>query len=220
VTNGPLPPLADVEVADYFAQAGFKGGALILMTATALGESGGDPDVVGDESLVDAKWGPSIGLAQIRSLWAERGTGGSRDPDALADPLHNARAAWEISSHGANFNPWTIFKSGAYRSYLDRAWAAVKGVDVAGRPGEAQPLQIPGVAGGGGLVERIVEPLTSGLARIALVSVLVIGGVGLLLAGGWRASAGRRARAADTAAATGDPRAQAAAAAIRPREAP
>lgn len=125
--NGPQPPLSDAQLAQGLRQAGFAGEALLTMFAVIVGESGADPDNVGDEALVTSKWGPSIGLAQIRSLWADRGTGRTRDPDRLTDPAFNLRAAWEISSGGSNFGPWSVFTSGAYRSHLERAWRAVAG---------------------------------------------------------------------------------------------
>ncbi|HEV8675017.1 MAG TPA: hypothetical protein VGX21_13300 [Methylomirabilota bacterium] len=186
MSNGPAPPLTDAQVAAVFAQAGFAGQGLLTMVATVLGESGGDPDILGDENLANAKWGPSIGLGQIRSLWAERGTGGSRDPDRLTDPDFNAAAAYEISSRGTNFKPWSVFTSGRYRQYLARAWAAVAGAPQAPPP---KPLEgLEGAADGGGVVGKIVDPLISGLSRIALYTVLIAGGVALIAAGGWRAS--------------------------------
>lgn len=222
MSNGPLPPLADADVADVYRRAGFSGGALVLMTAIGLGESGGDPDILGDEGLVTSKWGPSIGLSQIRSLWADQGTGRARDPAQLTDPDFNARAAWEISSQGSNFAPWSVFTSGAYRTYLDRAWAAVKGIDAPGRPPELSGLagvNLPGIPGGG-IAEKFVEPLVSGLSRVALVTVLLLGGAVLVVAGGWRASSGFRSRALAKAEAIPDPRVQAVAAAAKPKDTP
>src|SRR5690606_7001013 len=92
------------------------------------GESGGNSDALGDLKLADDKWGPSVGLWQIRSLHRERGTGGTRDQDALANPAHNARAMATISAGGTNWQPWTVYTSGIYRQNLDAARAIVKGV--------------------------------------------------------------------------------------------
>jgi len=87
----------------------------------AYAESGGYVDAVGDLALIDAKWGPSVGLFQIRSL---------RDPDAwgpldhvrraseLRDPLYNAKAAHVISREGTDWSPWSVFKSGTYLPYV------------------------------------------------------------------------------------------------------
>ena len=40
------------------------------------------------------------------------------DPIRLFEQDYNARAAFLVSSHGTNWNPWTTFKNGAYRKYL------------------------------------------------------------------------------------------------------
>lgn len=98
-----------------------------MALAIARGESGWRPGAVGDRELADATWGPSIGLWQIRSLWADRGTGRTRDPDRLADPLFNARAAYAISRGGRDWSAWTVYRTGAYRAHLGAARAAVEG---------------------------------------------------------------------------------------------
>jgi hypothetical protein len=95
--------------------------AAAVATAVALAESGGRTDAEGDIGLQDGKWGPSIGLWQIRSLKAEYGKGQSvRDGARLKDPQFNAFAMATISNHGKNFNPWTTFTSGKYKSQLSR----------------------------------------------------------------------------------------------------
>ena len=48
--------------------AGFRNDSLIIAVCIAMAESSGNENAVGDVSLVNAKWGPSIGLWQIRSL--------------------------------------------------------------------------------------------------------------------------------------------------------
>lgn len=196
--NGPLPALSDLQIAGYARQAGFAGEGLLTIIATVLAESGGDPDNIGDEALQNATWGPSVGLAQIRSLRAESGTGRPRDATRLTDPAFNLRSAFSISSGGRNFRPWTAFTSGAYRSYLERAWRAVASPGTArvgtGLEGASGVQTLAGVElPGAGVVEDLVEPLTSGLARIALVSVFVAGGVVLIVAGGWRSTTNLRA---------------------------
>lgn len=82
---------------------------LVDAIAIAIAESGGDAGEVGDEGLQDQKWGPSIGLWQIRSLKAEEGKGGLRDGSKLRDPAFNARAMYSISGGGKNWKPWSVF---------------------------------------------------------------------------------------------------------------
>ena len=114
-----------VEVARLARDAGFSGEALVTAVAVAKGESGLNPTAMGDTTITDATWGPSVGLMQIRSFNKERGTGGTRDQQANVDPATNMRAAFAVSGGGKNFKPWTIYKNGAYKQYLAEARAAV-----------------------------------------------------------------------------------------------
>ena len=115
--------------------AGFRGEQLVTAVAIAKGESGWNPRAVGDQQLAGGKWGPSIGLWQIRSLVADAGTGRERDGTRLYDPTFNARAAWTISSGGTNWRPWTVYATGAYRTHLEDARRAIASAGVAGGAG-------------------------------------------------------------------------------------
>lgn len=107
--------------------AGLSATEAVLAAAIALGESGGDPDAIGDKSLVSQKWGPSVGLWQIRSLNAELGTGGTRDQSRLRDPDFNARSMVAIyRAAGSKFTPWSVFTSGRYREHLNTVTTASK----------------------------------------------------------------------------------------------
>ncbi len=79
-----------------------------LAAAVAMAESGGNANAVGDLLL-----GGSYGLWQINI---------KAHPQYLVaqlfDPAYNARAAFEISSGGINWQPWTTFRTGAYLRYL------------------------------------------------------------------------------------------------------
>lgn len=97
--------------------AGFSQTQARTMAAIALAESGGNPGAVGDQSLANATWGPSIGLWQIRSLNAQRGTGKERDATRLTDPTFNARAARIIFGQ-QGFGAWSVYSSGSYKSKL------------------------------------------------------------------------------------------------------
>lgn len=114
------------QIAAYAYQAGFRGQALTIAVAVALAESGGRSDARGDTTLTDRTWGPSIGLWQIRSLWTDKGSGGQRDELANKDPRTNARHAYQISGHGQNWQPWSTYTNGAYRTHLTQARAAAQ----------------------------------------------------------------------------------------------
>lgn len=97
------------QVAGFAYDAGLRDPRkLILATAVAWAESGGNQNAIGDTSLQNATWGPSYGLWQIRSLKADKGKGTHRDADRLPDPAHNAKAMASISGNGSNWQPWTV----------------------------------------------------------------------------------------------------------------
>lgn len=157
-------------------QAGFDPAAAVIMAAIAAGESGLNPDAVGDVRLQDAKWGPSVGLTQVRTLKAQTGTGELRDITRLRDPLANLVAAYEISSHGRDFTPWSVYTSGKYRQFL----------------GQAQ--QSAGAGGGYIPGATVVQPV--GLADnisaqgngLIFTGLLVVLGVALVVVGAARAT--------------------------------
>lgn len=106
---------------DLAYNAGFRGDDVPVAVAIAMAESGGVPDRLGDVALMTDKWGPSVGLWQVRSLNAERGTGGIRDQDILSDPVQNARSAFAIMKERGGFEPWTMFNNGGYLQYMRAA---------------------------------------------------------------------------------------------------
>lgn len=77
-------------------------------------------DAVGDLGITSEKWGPSIGLAQIRSL---------RDPEAwpfpdslriaeeCLDPDYNAYAAFELHKR-YGLTIWSAYKNGSYTGHV------------------------------------------------------------------------------------------------------
>lgn len=98
--------------------AGVNPGTAVILTAVGGAESGWDENAVGDQSLTDATWGPSVGIWQIRTLKADTGTGRARDIVALrGNPAFQAKAARSVL-HSQGLSAWTTYKSGAYRSYL------------------------------------------------------------------------------------------------------
>lgn len=135
-----MSALTDLQLANLAALAGWSGDTRVTGIAIALAETGGHPttDVEGDLALQTAKWGPSVGPWQIRSLKAQRGTGGVRDEEALKQPTHNAASAGQIyRDAGGKFTPWSTFLTGAYLLYLPRARAvAAQGSAEGGGSGE------------------------------------------------------------------------------------
>ena len=99
--------------------AGWRGRNVDIAVAVAWAESKGRTCAVGDVSLQTGKWGPSIGLFQIRSLNAERGTGSTRDQNVNSDPRVNLRHAYKVwQEAGGSWRPWSTWLHGTYRQFL------------------------------------------------------------------------------------------------------
>lgn len=142
-----MPPVLSFDqVADLAYAVGLRGNALGVAVAIAKAESGLDVTARGDVSLVTEKWGPSIGLWQVRSVNAERGKGTERDELALYSPSHNARSMYGISGGGTNWRPWSVYNLGLYRTHLAEAQAAAGRREASGGSGGS-------VSGGGGVTE-------------------------------------------------------------------
>jgi LysM repeat protein len=167
--------LTDEQIAGHVGTGGFTGGDRAIAIAVVLAESRGRTDAVGDVALMDAVWGPSIGLFQIRSLNAQKGTGGVRDELANADPATNARHAHRIFLDAGGFTPWSTFVHGSYRVFLDRARAAVGGGPLTERtfaPGSAVHVirageTLAGIARQHGITMERLRALNPGLFNTA-----------------------------------------------------
>lgn len=101
--------------------AGFRGDALKTAFAVSLSEAGGR-NTVGDEDRVNAKYGPSYGPLQVRSLknW-KKYDDPYRDPARLKDPQYALKAAYIKSKQGKDFGPWTDYNNGYFLRYMDDA---------------------------------------------------------------------------------------------------
>ena len=86
--------LAEAEVRNILAQAGFEGQDLENAVDVARAESNFKTNAEGDKGLTNNTWDYSIGLFQIRSLkdW-KKFNDPKREPLGLYDPLTNAKAA-------------------------------------------------------------------------------------------------------------------------------
>lgn len=176
------------EVYGLARSAGLNHNRAVTATAIALGESGLNPAAVGDTSLTDATWGPSVGLWQVRSLNAERGTGKTRDETRLSDPTFNARAMYEISQGGRSWSPWTVYSTGAYKAHLDDVTAAVGESDgggfFPGLPDVGDLPFMPDVPDLPGLVPDLPGLPSAGDVRgLVLTAVVVAGGLAVVVVG-------------------------------------
>lgn len=135
VASGPGQALSDAQLAEIGARAGLSGERLAIAIAIALGESGGNPRAHnGNRNTGDN----SYGLWQINMLDslgpARRATFGLASNEDLFDPDTNARVMYAMSNGGTNWQPWSVYKSGAYLTHLDRARAAASGAPAPSEP--------------------------------------------------------------------------------------
>jgi peptidoglycan hydrolase CwlO-like protein len=109
------------QIAVAAQKAGFTGSNLVIAVAVALAESGGNANARGDVAI-----GGSFGLWQVYCK-AHPHLIPPDNPDSVAwyDPYQNARWAYDISSGGSNWRPWSTYKHGTYQAFMDRARAAV-----------------------------------------------------------------------------------------------
>jgi hypothetical protein len=105
------------ELRELARMVGFSGYAVDVAAAVAMAESGGDPHAQGDPH---GPSGPtpngsskSFGLWQVYTIAHPE-----YEAARLLEAEYNARAAYVISSGGTNWQPWTKYKTGAYRQYM------------------------------------------------------------------------------------------------------
>jgi hypothetical protein len=168
----------------------------IIATAIAAAESGLNPAAVGDTSLTNATWGPSVSLWQVRTLKADTGTGRNRDIQLVSQPGPNARAMYEISNGGRSWSPWSTYNDEKYRDFIAAATAAAGGSTGATPAPIASATYPTGqtvtVANGNspfdidvklGPLSGPVEGLIKAAGPIVLGSLIVAGGVTLVIVG-------------------------------------
>jgi hypothetical protein len=176
-------PVEDGRIAALAFQAGFRDEQLVTAVAVALAESGGDPAAHNPRPPDD-----SYGLWQINMIGslgpARRSTFGIPNNAALFDPAINAKAAWEVSSHGTNWRPWSAFTSGKYRQYLERAQAATTvNTDLANPLDYAKDKTYKAVRAA---VGDLTDPFLAGVRKLSIIGATVMMGIALVIAGAWR----------------------------------
>lgn len=107
------------------------GAAITMCEAPAAGADTPSADfgLVGDIELANDTWGYSYGGFQIRSLRAQKGTGGIRDEDRLLNSVFNCQSAKAIHDD-AGWRAWSTFTSGQYKAYLQTLYPPPPGTYV------------------------------------------------------------------------------------------
>jgi hypothetical protein len=119
-----MPTYTAEQIYRFALSAGFTPDAATTMTAIALAESRGHSrshNAAGEDSR---------GLWQINA---------ASHPDLahrydLYDPVHNARAAFEVSGGGGDVSPWTVTHGGSAAKYLQYRDDAQQAAVAAGHP--------------------------------------------------------------------------------------
>lgn len=108
----PSGVLSANEVAGLALAAGFTGDAVDIAVAVAHAESSFRLAAVNHNTngTIDR------GLWQINSVHSQY-----NGNQLLSDGLYNAKAAYQISSGGKDWHPWTTYNNGAYKKYLGEA---------------------------------------------------------------------------------------------------
>lgn len=123
-----MSTLTAEQIAQHAYKAGFRGEALTTAVAVAMAESGGNTHAHNATPPDN-----SYGLWQVNML-------GRMGPDRreqfhlhsnndLFNADENAKAAYAISSHGKNFEPWSTYTNGAYKKHLAAAKKAAQKVN-------------------------------------------------------------------------------------------
>lgn len=158
--------------------AGFAGENLKIMVAVGGAETGGTWNPKAHNAVPPDD---SYGVGQVNMLGKlgpeRRAKFGLKSNADLYDPVVNARACWEISSHGSNFKPWSTYADGKYKKYMSGAGSDVAPPNTLTAP--AIP-DIPGaITGGFNSFTSQLTKLASNVTVILLALVLLT--IGILL---------------------------------------
>jgi hypothetical protein len=103
--------MSSAKVKELLAHVGFQGSSIGNAMSIIGAESARRAGAQGDVSLQDEKWGPSVGLFQIRSLKnPSKYNDPMRNANLLDDPLFNVMAGYEKSKGGTDWGGWSTAK--------------------------------------------------------------------------------------------------------------
>lgn len=122
-------------MASICGNAGFRGEALVIALAVAFAESGYDAHAENWASA-DSKWGPAVGLFQVRVLRKPTGSAMDRrrEYDSMRDPINNVRFAYDLSKGGKDWSAWSAYTNKSYRLHLADARKAANNPAVGADP--------------------------------------------------------------------------------------
>lgn len=119
--DNSAPHIPVLDAARHAIAAGFEGEAAVTILAIAWAESRGIPTACGENKLQDGTiWSWDRGILQINNYHHPLVT-----DDCAFNPACAFQAAFDISSRGTDFTPWTTYRTGDYQDYLEKAQGAV-----------------------------------------------------------------------------------------------
>lgn len=116
--------LTRTQIRNLAMLAGFPTADLATAVAVCLAESGGDPAKYNPESDFFQRYGISLGQSIGRGSYGLWQIFLHAHPEfngvSLHEPLINAFAAFDVYyAAGGSFDPWSSFKSGTYKKFLE-----------------------------------------------------------------------------------------------------
>ena len=141
-----MATLTPAQIAGYAKSAGFPDSEIATATAVALAESGGRTDAQNRNTNGSTDYG----VWQINTVHGALLNNGDK-----FNPADNARMAFTVwSQAGRKWTPWSVYKSGAYRTQMPRAALAAAAPAAGPVAGAA--------ASGGGSTGDVPVPVTGG----------------------------------------------------------
>ena len=110
------------QMTKFAEQAGFSPENAKIMAAIAMGESGGRVKIDTVQSGTDPNMKNefSVGATQINvQAHGDKLAKLGYTADDLRDPVKNFQVAKMVYDEMGSFSPWSVYKSGAYKQYLD-----------------------------------------------------------------------------------------------------
>lgn len=119
---------------------GFTKSQAELVSAIAMGESGGDTNAINRNTNGSI----DVGLMQINSIHGY-------SKNQMLNPASNMTAAYKISKRGTTFQPWVAYTNGSYRKFYKQGSSNSNTAllpNLPSIPGSPGDLPVPGIGGG------------------------------------------------------------------------
>lgn len=112
--------LSFLELEALWIRAGGDAKRAPTMAAIALAESGGNTAALNDNASTRDYSVSPWQINYFGDLYATRAQRYGTPAQLLADPLRAARAAVDLANTSTGLNNWSTYKSGAYKTYLEK----------------------------------------------------------------------------------------------------